>query len=267
MNNKRDALIITLESLEDVDNSFDRRELCIPFNEDEKSNKFEGSDIQRSLQAWLKERKPDYVPKAPKKRVIKKETIMFGNYGDESVEWIILEKQGNKALVLAKKAVDCKPYNNEREDITWENCSLRKWLNEDFLKSAFTKEERKRIVKTKVVNGENLRTKRFNVIGGNDTKDYVFLADADEVAEKYERRLKEDIECKPSKAASENRIKVKNGYCTFWWVRSPGRSNKHADCVVSGELTWSHLPGVDLQGVDVSKKGGVRPVMWIELDS
>ena len=61
--------------------------------------------------------------------------VKFGNYfindnkTKEPIEWRVLEVSNNKALLITKDAIDCKPYNNEFERITWEYCSLRHWLN------------------------------------------------------------------------------------------------------------------------------------------
>lgn len=57
-------------------------------------------------------------------------------------------------------------------DVTWETCTLRKWLNEDFLESGFSEEERDRILEQEIHAVDN---EKYNVSGGNDTRDKVFL--------------------------------------------------------------------------------------------
>ena len=48
----------------------------------------------------------------------------------EPIKWRILSvDENNNALLLADKGLDCKPYNENEEDVTWETCSLRTWLN------------------------------------------------------------------------------------------------------------------------------------------
>ena len=80
--------------------------------------------------------------------------IKFGNYfindnkTKEPIEWQVLEVSNDKALLITKDAIDCKPYNNERRDITWEDCSLRQWLNNEFINQAFSKEEQNEIILT-----------------------------------------------------------------------------------------------------------------------
>ena len=80
--------------------------------------------------------------------------ITFGHYeqdndlanGAEPIEWVVLEVSGNKALLISHYGLDAKPYNTDYIDTTWETCSLRAWLNSDFLNTAFTAEEQTAIL-------------------------------------------------------------------------------------------------------------------------
>ena len=75
--------------------------------------------------------------------------------GKEPIEWLVLDVQGDKALLLSKYGLDAKPYNTTYADVTWETCTLRKWLNDDFLKTAFSEDEQKAILTTEVDNSAN----------------------------------------------------------------------------------------------------------------
>lgn len=72
------------------------------------------------------------------------DTIEFGEYEQdnksdkEPIEWNVLDIQDNKALIISKYGLDAKKYNEEYQSVTWENCTLRKWLNEDFYNEAFS---------------------------------------------------------------------------------------------------------------------------------
>ena len=57
----------------------------------------------------------------------KNSIITFGAY-----EWIVLEVQNEKALILSKDIIEKKRYNEKREDITYEKSSLRAYLNNEF---------------------------------------------------------------------------------------------------------------------------------------
>ena len=67
----------------------------------------------------------------------------------------MLEVNGNKALLISSYGLDCKEYHHEFEFITWENCDLRKWLNGEFFRRAFTVAEQKKIAVTKLANDNN----------------------------------------------------------------------------------------------------------------
>ena len=60
-------------------------------------------------------------------------SVFFGQYQGNPIEWIILDSQGNRILLLSKRAVETLPYHSTDEPVTWESCSLRSWLNGEFL--------------------------------------------------------------------------------------------------------------------------------------
>ena len=75
--------------------------------------------------------------------------IKFGHYeqdgntsnGKEEIEWQVLKVESDRVLMVSKYCLDCKKYNETYTDVTWETCTLRKWLNNDFKKAAFSTEE------------------------------------------------------------------------------------------------------------------------------
>ena len=160
------------------------------------------------------------------------EYVKFGSYpqnngnSKEPIEWLVLEVSGDEALLVSRYGLDCKPYNEEYTDITWENCDLQKWLNNDFLKEAFSGEERERIKLSEVVNDDN---RKYGPRGGNNTRDRVFCLSLAE-AEQY---FKNDSErrCQPTAVAKAHGAYVSDdGYC-WWWLRSPGHNQRSASYV------------------------------------
>ena len=203
--------------------------------------------------------------------------VKFGNYfindnkTKEPIEWRVLEVSKNKALLITKDAIDCKPYNNERRDITWENCTLRRWLNYEFIYQAFSKEEQNEIILTNISNPKNPKWRRTN--GGNNTKDKIFLLSIDE-AEKYFKDsfimsffygTHKDRECKPTNYAKQQ------GACTrihsrylgncYWWLRSPGICLFECDaaCVLCDGCIY--YDGSRVADNDIA----VRPALYINL--
>ena len=86
----------------------------------------------------------------------KYDTIPF-NDETEYIYWRVLDKKDGKILILCDKLIDSFSfnYNPELKDldkVTWENSSLRSFLNNEFLEMMFTDEERSRVVSTTIEN-------------------------------------------------------------------------------------------------------------------
>ena len=204
--------------------------------------------------------------------------VTFGSYpqaadGKEStpIEWIVLEKKNDKALLISKEGLHMKLYNDSKKNVTWETCTLRAWLNNEFLKKAFTKKERKVILVTKVDNSQAQCYSQWKTNGGKDTKDRIYLLSYAE-AKKYYKIKKDDKEnmkpripptayaVKKTKAFASKRFFTKEGYAgTWWWLRSPGEKQNQAAYVdSSGEFLCNDVNF----GHPV-----IRPVLWVDLDT
>lgn len=102
--------------------------------------------------------------------------IVFDKY-----EWRVLDIQGNTALIITEYIIEQRPYHDAYKDITWADCSLRKYLNDEFYES-FTAADQARIIP--VIN-QNLDNQWYGSKGGVDTKDSIFLLSIEEVACRY----------------------------------------------------------------------------------
>ena len=79
--------------------------------------------------------------------------VLFGRYeqdgnlenGTEPIEWIVLGSDDNGMLLLSRYVLDCVPYKNDDERISWDKCNLRNWMNNDFYNIAFADSEKKAI--------------------------------------------------------------------------------------------------------------------------
>ena len=201
------------------------------------------------------------------------DVITFGKYeqnnsksdGKEDIEWYVLATEGNKMLVLSRFALDRHPYNTKKADVTWETCTLRKWLNESFYESAFDEEEKSHIIKTTVPADKN---PEYDTPTGNPTTDNVFLLSIDE----YNKYVKSDeiLGCAGTDYTNA-KVKHPDGFAFTWWLRTPGKTSKQA----LGVVYYRRDKGasVDNNGIFVNNVasddrfgyGGVRPAMWIEL--
>ena len=148
---------------------------------------------------------------------------------DTPIEWLVLENDGETALLISRYALDCRQYNTVYESTTWEQCTLRSWLNDEFYNRAFDTKERKRIVKSNVSADEN---PAYSTNPGNATKDNVFLLSVVE-AEKYfksgeARRCAATDYAIQSGAYEDNGFKANDRWACWWWLRSPGLNSDFA---------------------------------------
>jgi hypothetical protein len=188
--------------------------------------------------------------------------IVFGTYeqdnlqnGAEPVYWLVLERTEDKIFVIAADALDCRPYHEKSEEVTWENSDLRAWLNGAFLAEAFTKEEQARLLTTEVVTGKNVV---YNTEPGIATEDFLFLLSAEEVQKHFPKAPDARILATVRAQAKGLRLDVDGK--AWWWLRTPGQEGKYAAIIAyDGEI--------DFEGQPVETKGrAIRPAMWIRIE-
>jgi hypothetical protein len=93
------------------------------------------------------------------------------------IKWRILKQTGDKAVLLADRMPDTYPFNDSYTDTSWSECSLRQWLNSEFIGRAFTATEIDAIEVSDVKNDAN---HYFGTDCGPDTQDRVFVLSENE---------------------------------------------------------------------------------------
>lgn len=183
--------------------------------------------------------------------------------GQESIQWIVLDVQGDYALLLSRYALDAYPYHSEWEDITWEDSDIRQWLNYDFFFTAFSGPEQNVIMTTNVNNSKSHGYSGYSTSGGKNTLDQIFLLSYAEV--EYYFYNEQSRVCQSTHyAAAQAKEQISNayngtqGYC-WWWLRSPGDNPKSAMTIFSD--------GEHKLDVVENPTGCVRPAMWVNLES
>ena len=204
---------------------------------------------------FLKEKKEDFSAAQVGQR------IEFGTYEQDSIwddkttrekdpiYWIVLEKQDDRILVVSSLILDIHSYDESDSDVvTWEKCSLRRWLNNTFINNAFNATERKLILEAEVPAD---KYPDCDTDPGNATTDHIFLLSASE----YLKYFTYDSISRFSDYAdtmSEDR-----GRYQAWWLRTPGEDGQAKVFCDDGNMfdtSWYRDPN-----------GGVRPAMWISL--
>ena len=79
--------------------------------------------------------------------------IVFGRYMQSvvqddmtPVEWVVLERNRDRITVISKKILELRAFHDKQGGILWAKSALRKWLNSEFLNTAFSQDEQKAIV-------------------------------------------------------------------------------------------------------------------------
>ena len=198
-------------------------------------------------------------------------TIPFGCY-----EWRILDIKNKDALIITENIIEHRSYHNAYKDITWADCSLRKYLNGEFY-DKFTVAEKSRIIP--VIN-QNPDNPWYGSIGGEDTNDCIFLLSMEEVVCQYFGDSSSKLrnpgknqrywfqrkdENNPKRIA---KLEANKNNIWWWWLRTPGRFNVKA--------VYIHGDGnIGIQGNNILKgnlsdgrcTGGVRPALWVRLEA
>ncbi|MCL2495336.1 MAG: DUF6273 domain-containing protein [Oscillospiraceae bacterium] len=202
------------------------------------------------------------------------ELIEFGG-----IEWRVLERQGDKALLLSEWIIDRRAYlekeegkeEDEERETTWEHSDIRHWLNNDFY-NRFSAEDKGRIAETHVTNSDN---PWFHTLGGNNTIDQVFLLSLEEMVQYFGDSGQ--LENRPSETTysisdlfryDDARVAyeaitprwrwMRSGTPKEWWLRSPGGNQFGAAQIFA-------IGEIHVYGISCSKHAGIRPAMWVAL--
>ena len=194
--------------------------------------------------------------------------VYFGNFdqdnvsGKEPIQWLVLAVSGNKALLISRYGLECKPFHTNSAGQTWETCSLRTWLNGTFYKTAFSKEERDAIENTYIDESSSQCSPAYPPARlGNDTNDHVFILSYAE-AVKY-LNGSSNLMCIPTDHALANGGNKSsegylNGMRTCWyWLRSPAYKNNALAVDWNGTFSTGYIS---------LEYGVVRPCIWVDVN-
>lgn len=214
---------------------------------------------------------------------------VFGKYPQQNdgaplpIEWLVLENNGETALLLSKYGLDCRPFHNRTASVSWRDSDLRSWLNGDFLNTAFSAKEREHIAESVINTGDSPNGTK----GCGETRDKVFCLSMEEAVQYFggEAENKGDLDEMPNRAraceATEyaqkegvwSGARMSEGEEYQWWfdncnywLRSPGSDSACIQFVgVKGSI---FTPGVLVNNKYSAPDRGttaVRPALRIKL--
>lgn len=180
-------------------------------------------------------------------------SITLGSYrqgnapadGAEPIEWIIVKRDGIRAMVLSKYVLNAMKYSRF-DTATWESSEIRRWLNDDFFNTAFTQEE------------EDVIAQRHVELGSlwNDLQDKVFLMCREDVEAVWPELEGRAAQATPYALSKEMPYTNEKGECR-WWLCFPNNRKKGDSVRYDGKFSSDPVKTYTL---------GVRPAMWINLD-
>ena len=175
--------------------------------------------------------------------------VGFGNYNGQPIVWRVLtvDVQNEKALLITKDCLDMYRFHetDPTEELTWETSDLRAWLGGEFFDTAFTDEQREKILE--VVNPADTNSES-GTQGGNDTTDKVFVLSVSEMLQYFI----DDADMEASLV----------GEPYAYWTRTPGDSTQGYVCTYGGG------GGLYMTGNwATSETVAVRPAIWVNIST
>ena len=172
------------------------------------------------------------------------DTVYLGKYNSKVLEWTVVSVDSNHAVLVCNSIVAIKKYNDTSGGIDsskesfhyneWPKCSLRTWLNTDFLNAAFNDNEMTVLTKATVVSAGEHKNE-------GTVTDYVYIMSGNE---------------------------MNNAGATVWdadrsirgqalWLRGSSGTN--------GSYAEGHNTGVAYGLNSITMQFGVVPVIWLNI--
>ncbi len=217
--------------------------------------------------------------------------VTFGQYpqgrGGEvkPIQWLVLDNNGRVAFLLSRYALECKKFHNEFRSVSWRDCDLRHWLNNDFYNVAFNDNEKRIIADSIILTYGN---PDYGTRGCGETKDKLFCLSIQEIwhyfgdPELGDDKASQDVEictwrfsersARATPYAIRQGVAVwgtnstsRNHHREWWydkcwyWLRTPGYDDNFAACVNDVGAVYGSGTIVDVDDF------AVRPAMKIKL--
>ena len=161
----------------------------------------------------------------------------------QPIRWIVIAEEESKRLLLSRDVLEYLPFNDfDTFDISWQNSTLRTWLNSEFLLGGNFSEDEKRAL-----------------LPHPETEDRVFLLSLDEVLQYVPSNR--ERKCLPTEYAVSRlsqTFRYMQGNPCDWWLRTIGESSDRNTMVITFKGMYNK------NGFKNNMRGtGVRPAVWI----
>ena len=184
------------------------------------------------------------------------EEVLWGRFetdrirpGKERLTWIVIEREGNRARLLAKNGIAGSWYHQKHEAVLWEDSDIRRLINSGAFLSMFNRFEIENVVP---VDGDLislLTAEEASRIWKTDGERELAITAAAENEGTNINRLSKD-----------NNWDMKGYRSSWWWLKGTGDVPEVTAPIVTvdGEISESEKA--------VNKpNGAIRPVIWVEM--
>jgi hypothetical protein len=217
------------------------------------------------------------------------DVIEFGTYSHTKkgkdktpIEWIVLDNNGEDITLVSKYILDSVPYNAKKGDITWDKCTLRQWLNNDFYNNAFDQSQKSMILNTELSGNGKASGDKVDTLVGTEkfsdgkqieaptkqevdapiTQDNVWLLNTNEAKMYFDKtvdRVTKGTEFACGKKSYTGKLDVYKDH-SWWWLRNQGTYAPNLAALVD------NAGNVNPIGDNSHfEHGGVRPSIKIKL--
>lgn len=173
------------------------------------------------------------------------DTVIFGKYMGNDISWIVLNVEGNDAFLLSEKLLDEKEFDDSGNfKYTWGTSKIRKWLNNDFMDSAFSESEKNAIISSDI-ESRYYHIDEFDneVYDVEETADKIFLLSEDEITD------------------------TQYGFSNYFNIpSSTHRVYPNTQWLLRTTETYS-AKTIDFSLLSSGLKGGIRPAIHLDLTS
>ena len=228
--------------------------------------------------------------------------VLFGSYeqdgniqnGKEPIEWLLLCRDDNKALLVSKHILDYMEYSVSLDrHITWKESSLRAYANNSFYNSAFSDKDKLVILSNKYMNYDN---PVYSSSEESETIDKVAILSFDEIMKYFDidysecvrdivtdykvpssNKLATSLTTYASKKLKSEKLRIKTSRENDFWLRNQGRSgeelfDKYNSAMYARETVDLKGAAYDIYSIEDpvnsmrNYKLGFRPIIWVDMN-
>ncbi len=201
----------------------------------------------------------------------------------EPIKWRVLCDEGDRLFLLADSSIDVQPYNASQDDISWNTCTLRSWLNgyddlnnasgidysvpgTNFISTAFSEKECTYIIET-----ENENIALFRPDEQNSIEKIFLLSSNDVVKTQYGFNESRSVWYEASGRVAYNTeyamimgggLFERDGlFQSIWWLRSLSNPNEE-DGISAVTISLNGEFGASIVS---NPFYSVRPALYLQL--